>query len=842
MLLKSTILVISEGDIAKIFLTHFNINNMLRNFLKIALRNIWKQRIFSTINVLGLSLGMACCFLVILYYTYETGYDRFDEKADRIYQVQYHVNFAEEAIIARIPPPFGPLLTDYFPEVEVTARLYGRNVSITVPSNQNQIELEQVYFVDSTIITVFDLDFISGNSQTALKKPFSVILTEETANILFGHTNVLGNRLQLVDRDEFVVTGVIRDWPDQSHLAVNMLIPYDNMFDIEPAHARESIRENFQQNKIASHSLTYVLLRENQDPENVNAKFDDFLLTHGSERFRDKQSFSIFPIIDLHLYSTASSQPRGGANVDYLYLFIGIGLITLFIACINFINLSTAGSMARAKEVGIRKILGSNKGSLIIQFLGESLVLSFAGFLISIILVMLALPYLNNLTSLQISYSPISNPEITLLFIAVFVIVGILAGTYPSFVVSRFKPVKVLKGSKGNASGADGNFLRKVLITLQFLAAVGFIAGALSVYTQLRYLREKPLGFNKDLILSVPINSANFNAIFRPGDPQIRRRMNQLDETLSAHAKINAVTQCFQQPGFGAVGRVVWTDDILREDNLAVRVLAVDYDYAETYELEIVAGREFDVSYGTDHRESYLINETALGVLKWKSAEEALGKHLVVERKEGKVIGVVKDYNFESLRQSIEPLILEVNPGVFSYYAIRIEDGDVPNTIAYIEDQWANFFPEKVFEYTFLDESLDSAYRSEEALSGMIGYLAFVAVFIACFGLFGLAALTTRQRFKEIGIRKVLGASINQILNILSIDFLKLISLSIIIAAPLTWYFVDGWLAEFAYHIDFPWWVYIVTGLGVLLIAGLTIFYQAIKAAFINPVDTLRYE
>ncbi len=815
---------------------------MFKNLFKIGLRNLWNQRLFSAINVLGLGLGMACCFLVILYVSYEHSYDRFDENADRLYRVQYHANFGNEFEVAAIPPPFGPLLPDYFPEIEASVRLFPRNVSITVPENQRQIELERVYFADSLFTTVFDVNFIAGDADNALKNPFSIVVTMETAELLFGSVDVLGKGLQLADRDDFTITGVIEDWPDNSHIAFNMLAPYDNMYDLEPEGARASIRQNHQQNKVASHSPTYVLLKENQLAENVNAKFDDFLLKFGDERFRDKQSFNLFPVKDIHLYSNANGEPRPTANLDYLYLFMGIGLITLFIACINFINLSTAGSMNRAKEVGVRKIMGSGKRHLVGQFLGESLLLSFVAFLISLLLVKIGLPFLNDLTDLQIKYTPTGNLALTAIFAAIFLVVGVLAGSYPAFFVSRFKSVTVLKGSKGNAHRPGGALLRKSLITLQFLAAVVFIGGAMSIFGQLNYLRNRPLGFNKDLILSVPISSANFNAVFRPGDPQIRKRMNQLDETLMNHTRIKAVTQCQTQPGFGAVNRRIWTDEINAEENLFVSVLAVDYDYVETFELQITAGRDFDVSYGTDHLESFVINQQAVKTFKWESPEAAIGQRLVVEGKEGKVVGVVKDYNFQSLRESISPLIMEVNPGVFSYYSIRIENSDIPNTIAYIESQWQKYFPAKVFEYTFLEEALNNTYRLEEALSSMVTYFAFIAIFISCFGLFGLAALTTKQRFKEIGVRKVLGASAGQVLLLLSQDFLKLVGIGIIVATPITWYLVNGWLAGFANHIDFPWLVYVFTGIGVLLLAAFTICYQAIKAAMINPVESIRYE
>lgn len=815
---------------------------MYKNFIKIAFRNLWRQRLFPVINMLGLGLGMACSFLVILYVSHETSYDRFHENADRLYRVQYHANFSTEMELATIPPPFGPLLVDYFPEIEAAARLFRRNVSVITPEGQKQIELQDVYFADSSVTSVFNLNFISGDPQTALKNPFSIVVTEEIAQLLFGTTDIIGRGLQLAGVDAFAVTGVIEDWPDNSHIAFNMLVPYDNMYDLEPEHARAAIRENFQQNRVASHSYTYVLLKELQQARHVNAKFDDFLLKYGDEQFREKQAFSLFPVKDIHLYSTSSSESRPTANQEYLYLFIGIGVIILFIACINFVNLSTAGSMSRAREVGVRKILGSGKGYLVGQFLGESLIISFMAFVISLILVKIGLPFLNDLTGLEIKYSPLENLALTAIFVGVFLLSGILAGCYPAFFVSRFKPVSVLKGSKGNTYRPGGNLLRKALITIQFLAAIGFIGGAAGIFSQLNYLRDRPMGFNQDFILSVPINSANFNAVFRPGDPNVRQRMNQLDEILTRHTRIKAVTQCYQQPGFGGVNRRVWTDDINREENLFVNILAVDYDYAETFELGIVAGRDFDLSYGTDHQEGFVINEQAVKTFKWSSPQAAIGQRLVVEGKEGKVVGVVRDYNFQSLRQSVLPLVLEVNPGVFSYYSIRIENRDIPNTIDFIRSQWQIYFPGKVFEYTFLDDSLDNAYRSEEALSSMVGYFAFIAIFIACFGLFGLAALTTKQRFKEIGIRKVLGASLGQVLRLISLDFLQLICIAIIIAAPVTWYLLNAWLAEFAYRIDFPWMMYLLTGVGVLILAALTICYQAVKAAMNNPVESLRHE
>ncbi len=812
---------------------------MLQNYFKIAFRNARKHWFFASVNVLGLTIGMACCFLIVLYVWYESSYDRFHAHKDRLYQVAYHIQLAQELEIARIPPPIGPLLTDYFPEIEAAARLYPRNVSVSIPESQVQLEMEDIYFADSTVTRVFHFDFIQGQAKEALQQPFSVVLTRETAETLFGTVDVVGRRLRLADRDEFTVTGVIENWPEQSHLTFRMLVPFDNMFDLEPADMRAGIRENLTHNWIASHSYTYVLLKEQQIASSVNAKFPAFLQQYGNEQFREKQSYNLFPVRDIHLYSTAQGQPRPTANLDYLYLFIGIGIVTLLIACVNFINLSTVSSIERAKEVGVRKLLGARQRYLVGQFLGESLCYSFVAFLLSLVLVMEFLPLLNTLLGLQLAFEPLTYVGITGLFLCLFVLAGLLAGSYPAWIVSRFQAVTVLKASKGNTQKAGGLWLRKVLITLQFLAAIVFIGGAIIVFQQLDFLRNRPLGFHKELVLSIPLNSVNMNAVFRGDDPQMRQRMNALDETLMQHTHIKAVTQCYELPGLGAVRRKVWTDQISPDENLFVDILAVDYDYAETFGLEFVAGRDFDLSYGTDHQEGFMINEQAVKTLGWQSPEAALGQRLTLEGKEGKIVGVVKDYNFQSLREAIEPLILEVRPGAFSYYAIRISNSNIPATIAFIEEQWKDFFPEKVFEYTFLEDSLNDLYQGEARLSGVVSYFAFAAIFISCFGLLGITALSTQQRFREIGIRKVLGASIRQILQLLSWDFVKLIGIALVVAIPLTWYGASQWLSDFEFRIDFPWWAFVSAGVGVGLLALITICGQALKAALVNPVDTL---
>ena len=815
---------------------------MIRNLLKISWRSLWKNKVFTLINISGLALGLTCCYLIILFSTHEFSYDRFHQDVDRIFRVEYGLQLSSDVSTGRIPPTVAPLLVDYFPEIESAARFYPRDLSVELTKNGEQFEMEDVFFVDSTVIHVFSLDFLQGSAKRAFRDPKSVVVTEATAKKLFGVTDVVGSSLKLAGEDGFFITGVVKEWPDHAHLEFTMLLPYEAMIAVEPIHARAIAKWVIENNWIATHSFSYVKLFAHARSTAVDAKFPAFIQEYGDERFRDKQSFSLIPVQNIHLYS-AEGGPKPPGNLDYLYLFLAVGTIILFIACINFINLSTANSMSRAKEVGVRKVLGAERSALMRQFLGESFLQSLVSFLIAIGLVKLTLPYLNDLTGLEIQYHIWLRPWISLAFVGIFVLSGILAGIYPAFIVTNYNPASVLRGSVSVGENQSNPWFRKALITFQFVAAIGFIAGACIVYLQLRHLQDRYLGFDQDLVMNVPLNSGNnINAVFRPGDSTLRQRMNTFDEILVQHPKITAVTQSYRPPGLGAVGRNVWNEHTPQSDNFFARVLSVDYDYVETFDLTLLAGRDFDQSFGTDHLSSFLVNEQAATALGWKDAESAIGGQMVLEGKEGQVVGVLKDFNFASLHLPIDPLVMEVRPGAFAYFSLKTQVTDLSQTLQFVEEKWREFFPEKVFEYTFLDESIGEAYVAEQRLAKIIGYFSFIAIFIASFGLFGLAALMTRRRFKEIGIRKVLGASTWQILKLVAADFLQLIVLALFIAAPLAWYFLDKWLSDFAYRVNFPWWMMIGSGLLVLMVAFLTVSSQSIRAALSNPVESIRDE
>ncbi|MFK7937459.1 MAG: ABC transporter permease, partial [Saprospiraceae bacterium] len=616
---------------------------MFNNYLKIAFRNLWKQRVFSLINVMGLAIGMACCFLIVQYVQHEKSYDQFHANLDRLYRINYQAIFAGNITLAKIPPAFAPQAALEFPELEHIARMYPRDVSATVPETDKQLEIEGIYCADSTITRVFQFDYLHGDA-SALDRPFSVILSEETALNLFDKTEVLGRSLRLAENGNFKVTAVIKDWPEQAHLELKLLIPYQNMVDLEPPHAQDRLQQVLANNMTATHSYTYALLKEHQSVEAVNAKFAPFIPKHGPENLRDKQDFALFPVKDIHIKSEASLEQKPPVDTNVLYTFMGIGLITLLIACINFINLTTASSLNRIKEVGVRKVLGARKTSLMAQFLGESLLLSLFAFLLSLPIAALALPKLNSLTNLDLAFAPWNNLPLLGAFIGIFIVAGLLAGSYPAFFVSRFETINSLKGSTGRAQKTAGVGLRKGLITLQFLATIIFISGAAITYLQLEYLRNQPLGFDQELTLLVPIDSGNnINAAFRAGDATIRQRMNTVDDILLNHPNIKAVTQCDRPPGFGAIGHPVHNEHVLPSDAYTTHLNSVDYDYAEAFGLEVIAGREFDPSYGTDHLNKFVINEQAVKELGWENPEAAIGQPLTAAGSEGQVLGVLKD-------------------------------------------------------------------------------------------------------------------------------------------------------------------------------------------------------
>lgn len=817
---------------------------MIKNYISLALRNLRKSLKYTTINLVGMSVGMACCFLIMAYLRYERNFDTFFPKLDRLYRVAYHAEFTGEPLdLNRCPAPMGPAMPDFFPQVESVARLFPRSLSVRDPQSDQQFEIAQTLFADSTVQEVLGFDFLSGDPNTALDAPFSAVLTDETAKRIFGTDHALGRQLKVGDEAIFTVSGVIKRLPRQSHLEVEMLLPFRNIIDAEPVSARKIVNNVLTTNWLASYTYAYIILKPNTTVEAANALFPEFLKKYGDARFTDKQFFSLFPVKQLHQFSTAQDEVVATANPNILRVFGIVGFLILLISSINFVNLSTAVYLDRSKEVAVRKTLGATRSSLVGQFLTETMLVSGMAFLLAMLLLFVLIPGFNAQNEKFISYDLLHDWPLTLAFAGIFIGTGLLAGLYPALFASRFKTTEVFQKNSPVTTSGSGQWLRKSLITIQFAVSIALLCGTLIMQSQLKYWLKMPLGFDAEKIITVPLSSDNINSAFSPGDSTLRRRMNAFDELLLQNPGIAEVTLASSMPGFGAPLFPVATDKIKIEDNVFVGSLSVDYDFAETFKLKVIAGREFDKSYGTDHLGGFVINEMAVRTLGWENPEAAIGQNLSRGgAPPGKVIGVINNFNTSGLQNAMTPIIMNVSPGAFTAFAIRLKSDNTQAIAADIEKVWRQFFPGKAFEYDFITDSLHDGYAQESRMMQLVGDFAGVAIFLACFGLFGLVDFTVRQRRKEIGIRKVLGATVMGITGLLAKDFLKLVLISFVIAFPVAYWFMQKWLADFAYRIDIQGWMFVVAGLAAVVVAFLTVGFQSARAALANPVKSLRSE
>ncbi len=815
---------------------------MFQNYLKIAFRNLWKQRSYTFINLAGMTVGMACCFLLLIFVNHERHYDEFHPNGDRLYRLNYHADFTGSKLeLVRVPAPIGPRLKENFPQIEQVARLYPRSISLREVNTDKQFEIERAMFADSTVQEVFGFEFLKGDPATALHRPFSLVLTDETAERLFGENEAIGRQVLLANEGPFTVTGVIRAFPDNAHIHFEMLASYQNMVDVEPPHAREDVRRVLSTNWIASHSHTYVLLKENADPKAVDEAFPAFLDRFAMKEFVKKQAFKLFPVPDIHLQSTADDESEPVASPAYLRLFAIIGFLILLIACINFINLSTATYLSRMKEVGVRKVLGAGRGNLIGQFMGETLMLSFIALIFSLMLVDWLLPYLGGLMDKELTFSLLKDMHLTALFLLICLLAGVLAGSYPAFFASRFRPAEIFQSKIAGRTNST-QWLRKALIITQFSVGIALISGTFIILKQLNFWKSQPLGFNHEQVVAIPLFSPNMNTSFAPGDSTLRSKMNAFEDRLLQNKDIEAVTLTNVLPGLGSVRHPITTSEISLEENVFLPCLSVDYDFAETFDLQFVAGRDFGKEFGTDHINGFIVNEMTVKALNWDTPENAIGKMISRGGKEGKVVGVVKNFHTSGLQRAMEPLVMEVSVGMFNTFAIRLRGNETAATLQFLEKTWLTFFPEKAFEYHFLDDRLDSNYQQEAQLAKLGGNFAGVAIFLSCFGLFGLISLSVQQRAKEIGIRKVLGASVAGIVGLLSKEFLSLVIISLVIATPVAWYVMGRWMEDFAYRIELAWWHFAIAGAAAVLVAFMTMSFQSVKAALANPVKSLRSE
>jgi len=792
---------------------------MLKNYLKIAWRNLWRNKVFSLINVLGLTIGLTACFFIFLYVQFECSYDKFHTKGDRIYQVICDVQTPSETIRGGITPwPFAPNMQRDFPEVEAFTRF--SNANLLVKKGNISFQEDHALFADSSIFRMFDFKLLKGNPATALKDVNSIVFTKSAVKKYFGDTDPIGQTVLLTgELMPAMVTGVVDDIPENSQFKADMLVSMSTLVALNKGIDKQW--GNFG-------AMTFLLLKPHTNPDALVARFPDFIERHnGTERRESKMFYTVGlePLKKIYLYSTRSAYEKG--SITNVYIFSVIAIFILFIACINFINLTTARSVERAKEIGIRKVVGATKQELVRQFIGECVLLCLMAFVLTVVLFRALLPTFNLLAGKTISTGLWVNAWYLLVLLGSSVTIGLLAGIYPALVLSSFKPVTVLKGRF--ATGAKGTFLRKGLVVAQFAISIALIIGTIIVYLQMNYMRNTDLGFSKSQMVVIDTH----------GDPA----REALKQAIAELPKVHSVSLSGGIPGgnnSGAYSEIQNKQGELQVANLDL--YSIDYEFLKQYQIKIVAGRAFSREFGSDTTHAMIINETAAKLFGYATPAEAIGRNYRQWGREGQIIGVIKDFHFRSLQQDIKPLTMRLEPQDCDMLTVNIAPGDLPGTIKTMESKWRTLMPNRPFNYFFLDEFFDKQYRTEQRFGKLFLNFAVLAIIISCLGLLGLASYSAVQRTREIGIRKVMGASVTDIVNLLSKDFLKLVLISFIIATPAAWYFMHKWLQVFAYRISIGWWVFAVSGIIALVVAIATISYQALKAALADPVESMRAE
>ena len=791
---------------------------MFKNYLKIAVRNLLKHKTYSFINLTGLAIGITCCVLMLLFIHEEFSYDRFHVNAERIYRVGNEGRFGNEIWKgARTSHPLASALAAEFPEVQHAVRFYRLYQPLVQHGDKKFIE-PRFFYADSTVFAVFTFPLINGDPRTALAQPYSLVLTQEMAQKYFGADDPIGQTLAIAGAGDFQITGVLQNIPANSHLACDFLASYETL--------RVQNNPNFGEwNAIVT--STYILLSAQYQTADLEAKLPALVAKYQTQSQGATQRLFLDPLLDLHLRSSFNSDLGTRGSMATIYLLAVIAAFILLIACINFMNLATARSLRRAREVGVRKVMGAQRLQLVRQFLGEAILLSFGAMLLAVPLVELLLPIFNQLVDKKLALDLSKNLSAAGVFAAIGLLVGVISGSYPAFALSAFQPAEVLKSQL--QSRARGSRLRQTLVVVQFAISIIFIVSTMIVGAQLEFFRNKKLGFNKEQVVA-----------FRIQDRSLGARYEAIKHELRQNANILSVAATSQLPGAGE-GQYYYNLEG-REEAITLPTYFIDAEFIPTLGIELAAGRSFSANVATDATSAFMINETAARQFGWN---DPLGKMINWDNtKKGTVIGVVKDFHTVSLREPIEPLVIQIfpEPMYVSYIIARLAPHDIPATLAFIKEKWQAFDPQYPFKYSFLDEDFDRFYRAEERLAQIFRYSSALAILIACLGLLGLASFTAEQRTKEIGVRKVLGASVSQIIVLLSRDFAKLVGIAFMVATPLAYFAMNRWLQNFAYRTDIELQTFLRAGLLALIMACLTVSYQAAKAALANPVEALRYE
>ncbi len=798
---------------------------MLKNYLKIAVRNIFRNKTYSFINIFGLSIGIACSILIILCVHDELSYDRFHKNSSELFLVAQKV-YLQNSIVygSEIPYPAGQEIKSNYPEILDAARAYYSRALLFVHDEKRSIE-NQILIVDPEFLTMFSFPLIHGEINSVLNDPNSVVITKKTAQKYFGDANPIGKTFKVDNQYDLKVTGVLEDIPQNSIFDFSILIPLSS----------EVIRDEFETDRWQFTDVefnTFVLLRKNQDYNDVSKKIEPIMQNHIADC---KDELFLCPLTKLHTNPEIAPFESRYIDMKYINIFIVIAFLVLLIACINFMNLSTARSTIRAQEIGIRKVVGSNRSQLIKQFLGESLMVTLIAGFLALLIVEVMLPFFNRLSGkmLTIDYS---NVDVLLSFCAIVLLVGIVAGSYPAFYLSAFRPITVLKG--GLVVDSKSSKLRKIFVVVQFSLSICFIIGAIVFYNQLNYMKNREVGYDKDHLISIPM-------VMPWGTSLKSYKYDTFKAELMNFPNIIGVTQSYSSPAdiATAAGEADWDG---KNPNQSVRIhwLTIHFDYCKTLGIDIIKGRPFsrdfkaDVNFPHD-KASFIINEEAEKLMGVKSV---IGMKLTLFHKTGPIIGVMRNFHYHHMKTKIEPLAIFINPFFNKYILIKLRSDNIKASLDFIIKTWQKFSPDYPFEYSFVSKDYNNLYLHEEKMGGILTGFTIFAILIACLGLWGLTSFIMELRTKEIGIRKVLGSSVSEIFTMLLKDFTKWILLANLIAWPISYYLMDKWLQTFAYRIDISLSVFVIAGSIALLIALITVSFQTIKAATTNPIDSLRYE
>lgn len=790
---------------------------MFKNYLKVTLRNLRRQGGYTALNIIGLTVGIASSLFILLYVFYETSFDNYHEKGDRIYRISSNIAEPDNSFKWAVTQlPLGHMLKQEYAEIEQYVRY--------IPSGRTRLEKdlinyfeENVYYADSTVFDVFDYEFTAGDQNSALDKPNAVVLNESVASKIFKGENPIGQTLKTDGNRTLEVTGVFKDMPNNSHILVDVMISAQTVI---PAGVGNWGGFNI---------YTYVVLQPNISPEDFQPKLDEILERHVDvifERMGIEVKYEMLPLQDIHLTSDFEGEPVPVGSLEYVYIFSGVGLFLIVIACINYMNLATARSARRAMEVGIRKVMGANRGSLIGQFLSESVVITFISMVLSVLIVIFIVPTMNNMLGTNLSSQNLTDTKIIISLLLILLTTGVLGGAYPAFFLSSFKPVAVMKGG-GSKTG--GKILRVSLVTVQFAISIFMLIGTLVIHNQMEYVRNKDLGFDKEQVLQISLNN-----------PQTRNQWPVLQNRLMQSPNISAVATGSTTPGTGT-GKQIFSienaEGVMEEKGLDN--YRVDDDFFPALGIEFAQGRNFSRAYPSDSLRAVIVNEAMVERMGWT---EPLGKKVQVTNDSvpSLVVGVVKDFHQLSLYDPIQPLMFL--PGRNNGAAMVKIQGNVTEGVANVKSVWEEVFPTLPFEFTFLDENFMEQYQTDQLRGKLFLSFSLMTVLIACLGLLGLASYTAEQRAKEMSIRKVLGAKTQGIIGLLVRDFVKLVFIAAIPASIAAWYFGDSWLKSFEFHYEIGASVFLIVIISTVVITILTTGYHALRSALANPAERLKYE